>query len=150
MLEKVEIIPVTDDDFQFGYDIRKLTMEEHIIKTYGKWNEIEQLDNCKKCFPLKHHKKYIIKYLGENIGWLNYEENETNMELNQIFIHPKYQGKGIGSKIINDLMKICKNKNKSIILEVLKSNYKAKKLYLKLGFNIYKEDDNDYFLEYKI
>jgi ribosomal protein S18 acetylase RimI-like enzyme len=151
LLENIEIVPITDDDYQFGYDIRKLTMEEHIRKTYGEYNEIEQIESYKNgFFTLKHHKKFVIKYLGENIGWLNYEENDTNMEFNQLFIHPKYQGKGIGSKIINNLITVAKDKNKEIILDVLKSNYKAKKLYLKLGFNMYNENEADYFLKYEI
>ena len=150
ILGDIEIIPITDSDFQFGYDIRKLTMEEHIQKTYGKYNEIKQLESYKKGFSLKNHKKFLIKYFGEKIGWLNFEENNSNIDLIQLLILPKYQGRGIGSKIINYFITIAKNKNKEIILDVLKSNSKAKKLYLKLGFIVYNENDNEYFLKYEV
>ena len=145
---RIEIVPITVDDFQFGYDIRKLTMEEHISKTYGEWNENKQMESCKKYFSLE--KRFVIKYFDKKIGWLMFEENETDIDLIQIFIHPEYQGKGIGSKIINNLIIIGKDKNKEIILDVLKSNYKAKKLYLKLGFKIYNETETEYFLKYEI
>lgn len=147
-VDGIEIVPITADDFQFGYDIRKLTMEEHIRKTYGEWNETKQMASCKKHFSLEH--RFLIKYLDKKIGWLMCEENEKNIDLCQIFIHPEYQGKGIGSKIINNLIIIAKDKNKEIILDVLKSNYKAKEFYLKLGFKVYNETEHEYYFKYEI
>jgi ribosomal protein S18 acetylase RimI-like enzyme len=147
-VDDIKIVPITLGDFQFGYDIRKLTMEEHIRKAYGEWNEVKQMESCKKHFSLEH--RFVIKYLDKKIGWLMFEENETNIDLCKIFIHSKFQGKGIGSKIINNLIIIVKDKNKVIILDVLKSNYRAKEFYLKLGFKIYNETEHEYYFKYAI
>ena len=149
ILGNIKIVLITDDDFQFGYDIRKLTMEDHIRKTYGEYDEIRQYESYRKGFSIKNHKKFLLKYSDKNIGWLNYAENDSNIDLIQLLILPEYQSRGIGSQIIKHLITIANEKNKEIILDVFKCNYRAKNLYLKLGFNIYDENETVYFLKFK-
>ena len=52
-------------------------------------------------------------------------------------VHPNYQGKGVGSKIIEYLIdEYVHKRNKTLGLLVDKDNPNAKRLYLKLGFEI--------------
>jgi predicted acetyltransferase len=44
--------------------------------------------------------KYIIELDNKKIGLLWYVEEIDYIEINQIFILPKYQNQGIGSKIL--------------------------------------------------
>jgi ribosomal protein S18 acetylase RimI-like enzyme len=65
----------------------------------------------------------------------------------QIQIDPRYQGKGLGKKILKDLINEAIYEGKSISLHVLKTN-KAQKLYLSLGFEIIGEDEHSYHMKY--
>jgi ribosomal protein S18 acetylase RimI-like enzyme len=140
MTEKINIRPATQNDYYFGYFVRKETMKEYIEKMYG-WNKKTQKENHRKYFNLTMQNKYIIELENRKIGLLWYEEIDNVIEINQIFILPKYQNKGIGSTILTEIINIGKNKKKSIILGVLKSNIKALKLYNKLGFIEYDQTD---------
>lgn len=86
-------------------------------------------------------------YLNDNkIGLLKVVENEKNIEIIQIQIDPKYQGKGIGGKVIKDIIENNSKFKKKISLSVLKGN-KAIDLYKKVGFKIISENEHSYVME---
>ena len=118
---------------------------EYIKKTWGKWNEEQQIEFHKKNFKLENN--YIILFDNIKIGWLEIIEMDTFIEINQIFILPEYQGKGIGNKIIMDIIEKGIKDNKEIKLQVLKRNNKALKLYKNLGFYNYNETKTHYQLK---
>ena len=142
MNEKINITPATQRDYFFGYFVRKVTMKEYIEKTYG-WDTKKEKENHRKYYNRTMQGKYIIELESKKIGLLWYEEEKDYIEINQIFILPKYQNKGIGSKIIIEIINTGKNKKKSIILGVLKPNIKAQNLYKKLGFIEYDHTDTE-------
>ena len=94
--------------------------------------------------------KNIIEVNNIKIGLLWYEEEKDYLEINQIFILSKYQNKGIGSKILTDIINTGKNKKKSIILGVLKSNIRAQSLYNKMGFIEYDQTDTEIKLKIEL
>ena len=75
---------------------------------------------------------YIIMYGDKKIGFYNGEILENgNYEVGNICIIPEYQGKGIGSKILKDILE--ENKDKNIEIQYFKQN-PVGKLYDRLGF----------------
>jgi ribosomal protein S18 acetylase RimI-like enzyme len=86
-------------------------------------------------------------YLNDNkIGLLKVIENDKNIEIIQIQIDPKFQGKGIGEKVIKELIENSSRLKKKISLSVLKKN-KARNLYEKVGFKIKSENEHSYIME---
>lgn len=75
------------------------------------------------------------------------EKGRAHIELIQIQIDPRYQGKGLGKKILTELINEAIYEGKSISLHVLKTN-KAQKLYFSLGFEIIGEDEHSYHIKY--
>ena len=138
MDEKISIRPANKNDYSFSYYVRKETMKEYIEKMYG-WNKKIEKENHRKYYSMTMNGKNIIELDNKKIGLFWYGEEQDFIEINQIFILPKYQNKGIGGKIIIEIINTGKIKNKSIILGVLKSNVKAKNLYEKLGFIEYEQ-----------
>ena len=91
--------------------------------------------------------KAKLIYLDDNkIGLLKVIENEKNIEIIQIQIDPKYQGNGIGEKILKELIQSGSKGKKKICLSVLKFN-NAINLYKKVGFEIESENQHSYTME---
>jgi len=147
MSNNIRLVPITIEDYQFGYEIKKITLKEYTEQTWGDWNEEEQMNFYRKEFVIDNC--FLIKNNKINIGWLKIIETKETIDINQILILPEYQGKGIGSKIINDIIKNGKDRNKTICLQVLKCNENAKRLYIKLGFKKYDETKTHFFLSQK-
>jgi len=87
----------------------------------------------------------IIEIDKRAIGLLKIVRRADNIELIQIQIAAPYQGKGIGRRILSDLIEEAIELEKTITLSVLKTN-KAKNLYSNVGFNIVGETDDSYLM----
>jgi ribosomal protein S18 acetylase RimI-like enzyme len=148
MIENIDLVSVTIEDLQFSYDLWKLTKKEFLEKINGEWIDEFKMENYKEECSRNIENNYLIKYNGNNIGWLEYELSKKYIYIGQIHILPEYQGKGIGSNIINEIIKYGRKKKKDIFLYVIKYNDKALKFYKKLGFKIYdKYGENNPFFE---
>ena len=87
---------------------------------------------------------FLIKLSNQLIGTIKYRELEGKVEIMQFQLHPSFQGKGLGAKIIEQV--IDSSINECIELSVLKAS-PALKLYKRLGFAITDEDDREYFMQ---
>jgi ribosomal protein S18 acetylase RimI-like enzyme len=151
MLENIDFVSASTEDLQFGYDLWKLTQKEYIEKiNRGEWNEEYEIENYKDESIRIIENNYLIKYNGNKIGWLEYEVSRKYIYIQQIHILPEYQGKGIGSNILNEMIKYSKKNKKSIHLDVFKYNDRALEFYKKMGFKIYDENNSMFnFLVYE-
>ena len=69
------------------------------------------------------------------VGFADYWQTFDSGTLCQIAIHPELQGNGIGSQLLDEIIKDAYAKKiRTMTLEVRKSNEKAIKLYKKFGF----------------
>lgn len=91
---------------------------------------------------LKNYKNIVVS--NNIIGCLLVEQKDDGVLLDEIYIDNEYRNKGIGTNIINNILK----ENKKVYLWVYKANVSAIKLYQKLGFNIIDETDTRYYMKY--
>ena len=92
--------------------------------------------------------KKIIINIRKKFNIYNKQQNQnssSNTGVGLIMIHPEYQGEGLGSKIIKEYIDLAKKSNKIIKIKVYKEN-PAKRLYERLEFKIYNEDDTHLYL----
>ena len=129
-------------DIDFLLELRIETMEEHLKNA----NINLSIDNHKERILHNLESAKIILYEKEKIGLLKLLKYQTSYEIEQIQIQKKFQGRGIGYKIIKDLIKKAETENMSIKLSVLKNN-KAQFLYKRLGFEIIKENKDSYIMQ---
>ena len=77
--------------------------------------------------------EYTSIYLDDTlVGYYHFYEVKNKMELDDFYILNEYQNKGIGSKVLNDLIQT----DKKIFLYVFKKNIKAIQLYERFDFKI--------------
>jgi GNAT superfamily N-acetyltransferase len=78
-----------------------------------------------------------------DIGILKAEERADCIYLGDIQIHHEYRNRGIGTSLIESVIRSASSVNKPVRLRVLSGN-PAKNLYLRLGFKeVEKLDDCD-------
>lgn len=82
-------------------------------------------------------KSYQCIYLGRiKAGYFYLHNDGDKLELDDFFIFDEFQRKGIGTKILEYVDSIAKEKNKDVFLYVFKKNQGAINLYLKNGYRI--------------
>ena len=131
-------------DADYILKLKELCIKWYIEIIYG-WNTEVQRE--KTIHELQKHKddmRILIKD-GKDIGVTTFYEENNQYVVGLIMIHPEYQGEGLGSKIIKEYIDLAKKSNKKIKIKVYKEN-PAKRIYERLGFKIYNEDDTHLYL----
>ena len=84
--------------------------------------------------------KFVIKKDGKEVGrgFLYLMKNESHDLpfglLEDIYVEEKYRGQGVGTELLNEMIKIAREKCYKLILTSRYSKPKVHELYLKLGF----------------
>ena len=134
----------TDEDYEFVYNLKKEVYIEYVIKYYNEFNEKEQRDRFNKRIKDIKNNTYIIYYKGIRVGFYTIKEYKEYIEIENICILKQYQGLGIGTKVLKDIL----DAKKDIRLQYFKCN-PVYKLYEKLGFVVDGENDNHYTMTRK-
>lgn len=132
MDSNIKLIPYTDDNYEFVYEVKKNAYKKYVEECWGPWNEEAQRGFFDKFINSVKDNAYIIMDGDNKIGFYNGEVlSNGNYEVGNICIIPEYQGKGIGTKILKE--KIEENKDRDIEIQYFKQN-PVGALYERLGF----------------
>ncbi len=127
----------TQNDAALTHEIEKYSINQYADFFY---------ENSSKMF--NHDNIQIIELANKGIGYLEIEEKNHSFEIINILIHKDYQNKGFGKYILQNLIRESQLKSKSIELQVLKNNPKAKRFYENSGFQVYHETDFEYKMKH--
>lgn len=142
MNEKVNLVPYTDEDYEFVYEVKKDAYKKYVEECWGAWIEEDQRKYFENFINNVRDNAFIIMSGDTKIGFYNGEVLENgNYEVGNICIIPEYQSKGIGTKILKD--KLEEYKNYDIELQYFKQN-PVGNLYRRLGFVPDKEKEFHY------
>ncbi len=118
-----------DEDVDLTFIIKKNALQEYLDLLWG-WNEKAQKDFHRREFKKEHFQ--VIEQQNEAIGYLEIVPFTEHIFLANLMILQRFQGKGIGKILMQDLIK----NNPKIVLEVLQVNQRAIQFYQGLGFEI--------------
>lgn len=128
-----EILKLTNDDVVSVFEI-----EKKLIGTGS-------IDDIKKSLESDVINYFVLKNNGVVLGFLELSTLPPEMELFDIAIDEKFQGKGYAKLLMNFMIDFAKeNKCETIFLEVNRINQKAISLYDKFGFKEYAVRKNYY------
>ena len=106
-----------------------------------RYENISQIDYSKVLsWVLNKLKTHISEYTcifcnDQKVGYYHFHSVDKKMELDDLYIFPPYQSKGIGSEVIR---KCIAETDLPIFLYVFIKNVKAVSLYKRLGFRVIK------------
>jgi GNAT superfamily N-acetyltransferase len=88
---------------------------------------------------------YVAEVEGKVVGFANYStvRDGGKVELAAIYLYPEFQGKGIGTALIQQAVKELKG-IKEIYINVEKDNKNGMNFYEAKGFEIVKESDVEF------
>ena len=151
----IRLRPVTAKDVDFIEKVYRSTREKNL--GMANWPELQkeaffrmqsmaQDAEYKQVFPNAAFE--IIEYNKKPAGRLYTAEMDNEIRLIDISLLDEFRQKGIGSKVIRNLMAKVIEKGKTLSLHV-DPNAPAFKLYCKLGFKNLKTKGHLYYMEYK-
>jgi len=126
----VALRPARPADSEFCFQLHKAAMGDYVTAIWG-WDEQRQRDFHDRGFVPGRWQ--IITANGSDAGMLSVEYRPDEIYLSRIEIHPDYQGRGIGTRLINMLLDEATRKGQDLVLDVLTVNHRAYALYQRLG-----------------
>lgn len=136
--------PAKKSDYNFIYHLKSVCLKEYVSATWD-WNEEFQQSLIAEHFDPKEIQ--VIIFDGQDIGQLSLEDQGKSLFLAGIYILPAFQGRGIGSAILQDLLLNARSRQLLLCLRVLKVN-PARNLYERLGFQLIGENETHYLMQY--
>lgn len=119
---------VSQADLVFLRSLRETTMRE-VVEQHRPWVESEQEQRLLTAME----NGLIIRSADADIGLLKVVRCHNHVELMQLQLEPAWQGKGIGSRIVQDLQAECAAAGLPLVLHVYASS-RAARLFERLGF----------------
>lgn len=127
-----QLVPYTDEYYNFVYEVKKNAYKKYVEECWGKWDEDAQRKYFDTFINQVEKDAWIIQLNGVDIGFYNgMNIDDETYEIGNICIIPEYQGKGIGTSVLKDIIKLHENQN--ILIQYFKQN-PVGKLYERLGF----------------
>jgi len=128
--------PAKPDDYPFALALFLDGSAGHLQKI-GRWDEERVVSRFKRAY--KDEQARIIRAGGEDVGWIQIDEFVRRLHLRQLHLIASVRGRGIGTRLIEDLHERGVRQGKPVTLDVIHGN-PAKALYLRLGFRSTGED----------
>ena len=89
----------------------------------------------------------VIQYAGQDIGFLKVRREAGTIFLGDIQLLPEFRNQGIGTHLVQSLLRETGSSGAAVWLKVLKGN-PARGLYERLGFAITEESERHYRMDY--
>lgn len=131
--------PALESDADFAREVHHEAYRSVVVRQFGNWDEERQNRYFARDWGNGENFE-IITYNGEPCGYCRFDYLPDQIVGHELVISPKFQGKGIGSKILREVIEVSNQKQIPIRIGALKEN-KALALYRRLGFK--DEDSND-------
>jgi GNAT superfamily N-acetyltransferase len=143
--EGITVRPAKQEDREFLFMLLKAALRSYIEQTYGPWDESEQRARFLESTKPEAHQ--IVEAGGQPIGCLNVKWLPGVVKLNRVFLLPAFQGRGIGSRLVRQVLSEAKLAHLPVRLRVFKVN-PAKRLWQRLGFVVTGETDTHFLMEH--
>ena len=91
-------------------------------------------------------KNWVIVIDGKDAGGYMVTEDAGTVKLDRMFLLPEYQGKGIGSHIVQNILEEVAAKGKKLTLTVIKHNARVLPFYERLGLRVVGENEERFVL----
>ncbi len=144
MPAELELRSANTDDIPWLVELRSQTMMGYLTESGLDISESSIRNRVLYRFDLTQ----IIHRSIEHLGMVKVDRGPDVWTLIQIQILPQFQGKGIASRLIDQLVSTAHESSIDVVLSVLKVN-PARSLYERLGFIVVSEDAYSYEMQNK-
>jgi ribosomal protein S18 acetylase RimI-like enzyme len=112
-----------------AYEVKRAAFQEYAEQVWG-WDEDRQWELHMTRFSAQEF--FVVRYGGQAVGILAIVLKPGELTLNQLFLLPEFQGRGLGRDCMTWVAGLAGER--TISLSVLKVNPRAARFYESIGF----------------
>jgi GNAT superfamily N-acetyltransferase len=131
----------TPNDSEFAYCAKRAAFREYVEG----WDEAEQRQLHQQRFGAQDFR--VVHLAGTDVGIIAVVVTPDCLTVNQLFLLPEHQGKGIGHRCMLLILEEARQLGLPVRLRVLKVNPRVLAFYQRLGFVRTGETATHYLME---
>ena len=140
---KVEFRQVSHADLEVLADLRVAAMRESLERV-GRFDPVRARERLRSTFSAEHTRFIIFE--GEKIGFYAARPSTEGLRLDHLYVHPKYQSRGIGSEVLRSICAEAGEGGVAVLVGALKES-DSNRFYQRHGFAMVGEGEWDnYYL----
>ena len=143
-MEALNIRKAYASDSEFVFRVKKAAFQEYVEQVWG-WDDGYQRELHDRRFAAQDLR--IIQFCGTDVGFLATSRTLDTLKVNQLYILPEYQGRGIGSACMTRVLDDANLRQMPVVLQVLKVNTRGTAFYQRLGFAIVGETPTHFHMK---
>ena len=128
----------TETDRPFVWEAYRRAYLDLVVSQFGRWDEEHEQGYFDEKWARQGFE--VVEVDGVPAGALWTTDEGKWLRLREIFLLPEFQGRGIGSTLVQQEIDRARGRKKPLRLRVLRAN-RAHDLYERLGFDVCEEVD---------
>ncbi len=122
--------PAKPGDYPFAVGLY-LDGAERYLSKIGRWSRPRIAAKFRRGYKPAY--ACVLSLRGEDVGWMQVVESVGRLHLQQLHLVESHRGRGLGTRLMEDLLGRAEAAGKPVTLDVMHGN-RARRLYLRLGF----------------
>ncbi len=123
--------PTTTDDYEYLRRLHHAAYHDLMVQMFGGWHEDEQDRYFDDHYVAGAAQIIVVE--GDDVGAVEMGRDGVRWFIAELQIDPAWQGRGIGTAVLRDVLARADAEGVPVSLHVLKEN-RARRLYERLGF----------------
>ncbi|MGG1639649.1 GNAT family N-acetyltransferase [Paenibacillus sp. FSL K6-3182] len=145
-MKQITLCQSQNSDVETIANLRAIVLRNDLTRL-GRFDEEKVRQRFRNAFDCIH--TWIIEVDSSFVGCIAFKPTLEGYLLEHFYIHPNYQGRGIGSQVLKKLLEQNDVKGKRITLNVLQGS-SARHLYERFGFKVDSEDLIDVYMSMEV
>jgi GNAT superfamily N-acetyltransferase len=145
MKEGITLRVAQPNDLEFLFSLLEVALGPYVEQTYGTWHRAEQ--HARFVAGTRPETHQVVELAGRPVGCLAVEWLPDQVKLNRVFLLPAVQGRGLGSRLVRQLLAQAEAAHLPVRLRVFKVN-PAQRLWRRLGFAVVGETETHWLMEH--
>ena len=134
-------------DADFMYRVIEITMRTYVEHTWGRFSE--ELSRKGVADMIGAGTASIIQFEGADIGVLSVVRHVEHILLEQLYILPSHQNRGLGTSIVRAVVDEARRARKPVRLRLLAVN-PVRRLYEREGFRVSSTTPERIYMELRV
>lgn len=127
-----EVRRATEADTEFLVDLARVAYADVVARQFGGWQE--GVHGARYLQKIREQPFDIILLDGVRAGTVQTIEEHTRVVVNELVVHPDFQGRGIGTWALEGVLRQARFLGKPVWLHTMCENHTARAFYRRHGF----------------
>jgi len=125
--------------------LRRSVYRDLFMASFGRWDEARHVRDTNECWD--RGEVSLIEADGARVGMIQILDQTGFVEIGELQIHPAHQGRGIGSRILSDVVDQAHKRGKTVVLSVALHNERAHEFFRRCGFQHVEQTETHHRLQ---